>query len=1055
MPLKTLICVLILLPVASYSAVAAPVHLRCEYLENPLGIDKLAPHLSWQSDNTERDWRQTAYQILVASGKEVLSADTADVWDSGKIASSESVGIAYGGPKLESRRRYYWKVRVWDSGEHLSESSEIAWWEMGLLALSDWKAHWIAWKNPEAEADRAFIRWIWIPRKNAWEVTPKTIADFRTKFNLADKPRDAALTLAVRGSYVATVNGHEVGHKSGWDSFDRRDITERLVVGENSVEIKLTSPTPPSFGPEKKAKTMPSSLAGLIKVTSASGTVVRFPTNETWDVKLAKKNKWEHAQAVADLNDQRLVGIGLPPESASYLRKNVELSGKVQNARLFVTALGSYRFFVNGKPVGNDVLTPEFTDYRKRVLYQTYDVTSSLAEGNNVLAALLGDGWYGSGLTWLGAHFFAPPDRLLAQLEIDYADGRRETIVSDGTWRGSASPVVASGIYEGEIYDARLEQQAWNTAAFDDSRWSPAAIAESPAIAVSSQTTLPTQVVMTLAPKSVTRAADGSYIFDMGQNMVGWAKLKVRGPAGTRVRLRFAEILKPDGTIYTDNLRSADATDRYILKGGEEETFAPHFTFHGFRYVEVTGYPGEPAIHSLSGEVVSSVRGEPAGTLTTSSDLLNHMWSIGIWGQRGNFLSIPTDCPQRDERLGWMGDAGVFWRTGSYNFDISAFSQKFIQDIVDAQTPQGAYSNVSPNTLPFGKPDSEAMVGAPGWGDAGVIVPWTTWMQYGNTDTIIKNWDSMQRWMDFIQSRNPDFLRKKGVGPNFADWLAPDEHTDKDLLATAYWALIADMMSDMAHAAGKEADAKRYAGLVANIREAFQKAYITADGVVGTGTQTSYVAALYTKLAPKSLENVLVNNLVKDIESRDWHLSTGFLGTPFLLLTLSDYGRDDVAYRLLLNETYPSWGYMLSKGATTWWERWNGDTGDPSMNSYNHYAFGSVVAWIYRYAAGIDTSRTAPGFKKIVIHPHLDSRLTSSKAEYDSIYGKITTEWTNFAAGGFQLRVTIPANTTADVYLPALRNAQIFEGHKKIEAQAPDGEFLVPVGSGVYAFEVK
>jgi alpha-L-rhamnosidase len=439
------------------------------------------------------------------------------------------------------------------------------------------------------------------------------------------------------------------------------------------------------------------------------------------------------------------------------------------------------------------------------------------------------------------------------------------------------------------------------------------------------------------------------------------------------------------------------------------------------------------------------------------------MWSIGIWGQRGNFLSIPTDCPQRDERLGWMGDAGVFWRTGSYNFDIAAFSQKFMQDVVDAQTSQGAFTNVSPNTLPFGGSGSEgtsawneAMVGAPGWGDAGIIVPWTTWMQYGNKDIIERNWEAMQRWMEFIQSRNPDFLRKKGVGPNFADWLAPDEHTDKNLLATAYWALIANMMSEMAHAAGKEADAKRYTELVGNIRAAFQKAYIKENGEVGTGTQTSYVVALYTKMAPNSLEPILVDKLVRDIESRNWHLSTGFLGTPFLLFTLADHGRTDVAYRLLLNETYPSWGYMLSKGATTWWERWNGDSGDPSMNSYNHYAFGSVIAWVYRDMVGIDTSSSSPGFKKIVIRPRLDPRITFAKGEYDSMYGKIVTDWEGRAEGPFSLRVTIPANTTAEVFLPAgSARARITESGKKLEARRIADSVAVSVGSGSYNFKVE
>jgi alpha-L-rhamnosidase len=685
-----------------------------------------------------------------------------------------------------------------------------------------------------------------------------------------------------------------------------------------------------------------------------------------------------------------------------------------------------------------------------------------LANGKNVISVLLGDGWYGSPLTWAGMHFFPPPDRFLAQLELAYADGSRETVVTDGGWKAAASPIIRSEIYAGELYDARLEQAGWETVSFDDSRWNPAVTADVPSIAVSSQITAPARVIATLNPKEVTPLANGTYIFDMGQNMVGWATLKVKGAAGTVVRLRFAEILNPDGTIYTANLRNADAADTYILRGGDEEVFAPHFTFHGFRYIEVTGYPGTPTLDAIKGDVISSVSGEPVAKLATSSELVNRMWSIGIWGQRGNFLSIPTDCPQRDERLGWMGDAGVFWRTGSYNFDIASFSQKFVEDIVDAQTPEGAFTNVSPNTITFGGSGSagtsawrDAMVGAPGWGDAGVIVPWTTWLQYGDKAVIEENWDAMQRWMEFIQSRNPDFLRKNGVGPNFADWLAPDQNTSRDLLATAYWALIANMMSQMAYAVGKEADAKRYDQVSENIRVAFQKAYIKEDGSVGTGTQTSYVVALYTKMAPAALEPALVDKLVKDIEARQWHLSTGFLGTPFLLFTLADHGRTDVAYRLLLNDTYPSWGYMLSKGATTWWERWNGDTGDPAMNSYNHYAFGSVIAWVYRYAAGIDTLPSSPAFEEIVIHPHLDARMTSVRAEYDSVHGKIVSDWKGTPEGPFSLKVKIPANTSAKVFLPAIAGAHLTEGGNPVDTQQESGSYVIHIGSGSYNFEVK
>jgi alpha-L-rhamnosidase len=614
--------------------------------------------------------------------------------------------------------------------------------------------------------------------------------------------------------------------------------------------------------------------------------------------------------------------------------------------------------------------------------------------------------------------------------------------------------VLASEIYDGEEYDARLEPARWQQPGFNDSFWQPATVVDAPPIAISSQIASPVRVVATLQPKTVTRVANGDYLFDMGQNMVGWAELKVKGDAGTRVRLRFAEVLKPDGTIYRENLRNADATDTYILRGGEEEHFTPHFTFHGFRYVEVSGYPGTPGLDAIRGEVVSSVGDEPAARLSTSSNLANQMWTIGIWGQRGNFLSIPTDCPQRDERLGWMGDAGVFWRTGTYNFDVAAFSEKFMQDVVDAQGSNGAFTNVSPNTLPSDG-DGADQIGAPGWGDAGIIIPWNTWMQYGDRSIIEQNWDAMQRWMEFIQSRNPDFLRKNGVGPNFADWLAPDENTNKDLLATAYWALIARMMAQMAHAIGKDADAKRYDEVIQNIRAAFQKAYISPDGDVGSGTQTSYVVALYAKMLPEALEPAVVDRLVKNIEMRDWHLSTGFLGTPFLLSTLTDHDRVDVAYQLLLNNTYPSWGYMLSKGATTWWERWNGDKGDPAMNSYNHYAFGSVVAWIYRYAAGIDTAPDSSGFKQIVIHPHLDSRMTAARAEYDSIYGKIVSDWSGTSTGPFALKVTIPANTSAKVFLPIIPGAHLTEDGKPLATDEVNGLYVVKIGAGSYNFEVK
>jgi alpha-L-rhamnosidase len=1054
--------ILVAMPGLVAAATAMPVQLRCEYRENPLGIDRLAPHLSWQSDSTERDWKQAAYQVFVASSSDRLQLGQVDVWDSGKVQSDESVEIPYNGPALESRKRYYWKVRVWDRAGNVSDSAEQAWWEMGLLQAKDWKAKWISWSNPEDNLDRAGVRWVWAKGQDPVATMPETTVKFKTTLRISHQPQYADLFITVHGAYKAWVNGHEVGSKSRWEAFDRRDIVSQLVVGKNLIEVEATSRPVPEFGPGKDEKTTRGGFAALIKITNTDGKIVRISTRHGWKARLESDSQWRTAQIVGDLADKRLGDPGPLPQPAAYFRRAFDTVQTVRRATLYVTALGSYRVYLNGSRIGADVLTPGFTDYRKRVMYQTYDVTNQVVRGTNVIGALLGDGWYGSPLTWVGASFFPPPDRFFAQLELEYADGYHVTVVTDDSWKAAASPIIESQIYSGEVYDARLDKTDWNRPNFDDSGWKAAVVANAPVLVLTSQVDTPVRVIATVEPKTLTASTKGAYIFDMGQNMVGWVRLKVKGVTGTKVKMRFAEILNPDGTIYTENLRNADATDTYILRGGGEETYSPFFTFHGFRYVEVTGYPAAPTLDAIKGEVASSVGGEPAAKLVTSSDLVNRMWEIGLWGQRGNFLSIPTDCPQRDERLGWMGDAGVFWRTGSYNFDIAAFSQKFIQDIVDAQTSQGAFTNVSPNTLPFGGGGTEGttawnegMVGAPGWGDAGVIVPWTTWVQYEDKAVIEKNWDAMQGWMDFIQSRNPDFIRKNGVGPNFADWLAPDPNTNKDLLATAYWALIANMMSQMAHATGKEGDAQRYDQVVESIRLAFQKDYIKEDGTVGTGTQTSYVVALYTGMAPKALEPALVDKLVKNIEARNWHLSTGFLGTPFLLFTLADHGRSDVAYRLLLNETYPSWGYMLSKGATTWWERWNGDTGDPAMNSYNHYAFGSVIAWVYRYVAGIDTTLSAPGFKEIVIHPHLDSQMPSARGEYDSVYGKIVTEWQGTPAGPFSLQLSIPGNTSAWVFLPSIPGAHVTEGGNPMPTESESGSLVVRVGSGTYHFEVR
>jgi alpha-L-rhamnosidase len=533
----------------------------------------------------------------------------------------------------------------------------------------------------------------------------------------------------------------------------------------------------------------------------------------------------------------------------------------------------------------------------------------------------------------------------------------------------------------------------------------------------------------------------------------------VEGEAGTEVTLRHAEALNPDGTIYTTNLRFARATDRYVLRGGGEEVYAPRFTFHGFRYVEITGYPGEPPLEAITGCVVHSAT-PPSGSFECSSPMVNKLQSNIVWGQRGNFLSIPTDCPQRDERLGWMGDAQIFVRTAAFNMDVAAFFEKWMIDVEDNRSPEGAFPDVAPL---FGD-RSEAFLkkGSPAWGDAGVIVPWTIYRTYSDTRIIERHYDAMTRWMEYLHETNPNLLRRNKMGNNYGDWLSPrGDRTPKDLLATAYWAYDATLMSEMAGAIGREEDSQLYAEIFEGIKGAFNEAYVAPDGRIEGDTQTCYVLALHMDLLPEELRPASAEHLVAAIEREDWHLSTGFAGVGYLCPALTETGYADVAYRLLNNETYPSWGYTIKNGATTIWERWDGWTEEngfqsPNMNSFNHYSLGSVGEWLYRYVGGIDAG--TPGYGRIVIRPRPGGGLTHVRGEYDSVRGRISSAW-SIEGDRFRLEVTIPPNTTATVHVPAANGARVSEGGRPVEEaegieplRREGEEAILSVGSGRYEF---
>jgi alpha-L-rhamnosidase len=1004
---------LISLLVFTLAAIASPVHLRTEHLTNPIGIDAKCPQFAWQSDATTPNWMQSAYQLLVASSEKNLSAGEADMWDSGRVNSSDSINILYNGPTLRPQTRYFWQVRVWDNNGGTS-TSDPAWFETGLLSPSDWRAQWIRHVNAADERELASVHWLWLSNTDAKAIPSETTVEFRYPLHLDSAPARASLHVLVTGSFVATVNGVATGQHRDFGAFDWEEIGPLLKPGDNEILIKVTSPRtrPP-------VTTGPAGFAASLRITSSNGIERRIASDSTW---LARTGTaaWQPSQQIGSLttplvfaNDRHTIVVGPNriASEASLFRKDFLLLSAIQSARLTITALGAYRAFLNGEPLApQNLLDPGFTDFGKRVLYQTYDVTSMLTHGDNTVAAILGAGWHGSPMTWAGTRAYSGPDALRAQLDITLADGSHQTIATDNTWQTSPAPILFSEIYAGEVYDTRLEASGWNAPHYHAKTWTNAISVKAPdTVQLTAQPNFSIAVSNTIHPIAITPANDAHpFIYDMGQNIVGNIVLHVHGPRGAVIRMRFAERLNPDGSIYTENLRNATATDTYILSGSGEETYTPSFTFHGFRYVELSGYPGTPTSASIEGVVQNSLASTPSIRFHSSSELLNHMSELGIWGQRGNFVSIPTDCPQRDERLGWMGDAGVFWRAGAYNFDIASFTRKFMLDILDAQTADDSFTDVSPNLL-------GPQPGAPGWADAGILVPYAAWQQYGDKTLIESSWPSMQRFMDFILKTNPDYIRRNQLGNNYGDWLAPDQNTPKDLIATAYWAIVARDMKEMALTLGRKEDADKYQILYDRIAEAYRRQYIQPDGSVTGNTQSAYVVTLYSGIAPESLRASMTDRLVKDIEAHNNHLTTGFLGTPFLMFVLDANNRTDAAFKLLLQDTYPSWGYMVAKGATTWWERWNGDTGDPSMNSYNHYAFGSVMAWVFRRAAGIDTDPSGAGFHHLTIQPHINPMLPALHTEYDSPYGTIITDWSQST---HQFTITTPPNTTAAIALP-------------------------------------
>ena len=726
----------------------------------------------------------------------------------------------------------------------------------------------------------------------------------------------------------------------------------------------------------------------------------------------------------------------------NQLRKEFTLSGRPRKARAYLCGLGYSELRINGRKAGNHVLDPGWTTYDKRVLYVTYDVTNFLRQGPNAVAVVLGNGKYGS-------------RALLLQVNIELEDGTKTSWVSDASWKTAAGPILEDSVYNGETYDARLETPGWERPGFDDRAWGPAEAVKGPSGVLSSQMMPAIQVVDTIVPLKMTSPQPGVYVFDMGQNFSGWARLRARGPRGTDVRMRFAEMLYDSGMINRDNLRSARAEDHYILKGEEEESWEPRFTYHGFRFVELSGFPGTPLPDTIRGRVVQSAV-TPVGSFAASKNILNKLQRIITWGQRTNLHSIPTDCDQRDERMGWLGDAQGTAEEAMMNFNMAAFYTNFVRDIRDVQDEKGRLADTVPHIWGGERAD-------PAWATAYHLLCWYMYQYYGDTRILEEQYDGLKKYVEFLRSQTENGLVKFS---SYGDWVAV-EKCPGSIVSSFYYFYDVKIQAEAARILGKTQDAALYEKLAADIRTAFNREYYNPKtGDYADGTQTANTLPLFLGIATEK-EGGAWGRLFDDIVYKhDSHLTTGIIGTKYIMELLTRNGNADLAYDIAIQTTYPSWGYMIENGATTLWELWQRREGS-SMNSHNHPMFGSVGAWLYKALAGINMETGSVGFERILLQPQMVRDLRHASGSILTLRGEVGCTWSR-TERGVRIEAVVPVGSSAEVVMPKfnLRNVKVTEGGKaiwdngKFVAGAPgvegatdkDGAIRIKAGSGRYVF---
>ena len=1124
------------LPVLSSLSATTVTGLKVEYQTNPLGIDVSQPRFNWQIASDRYGASQSAYQLLVATDEAAL-ANGPYYYDSGKLSSDASVGITYGGPALRPSTRYYWKVRVWDEQGQLGEPAEAAWFETGLLG-SGWNgARWIGSSvaplskyrsrfvvDYDVEIAKGSDRAVFVfgARDEANFVMAELDLNgegdpcFRLSHSTDGRiTADAAENIASIIPASAKRDKHHVRLEVTTAQYALKYFLDVWIDGKKlentslTAEEKARKSNPGFWGDVEGAFTVyPYPKGDLVYLCRLYAIGFRQPEGQTatfsnltlsenvWRTTLYRAPQTYVEQGKGKLN------VWYPGEghAAPMLRTTIKIDKSVAEARLYATARGIYEFSINGRKVGADYLNPGWTDYRYRLMYNTYDITSMLRPGENGVGALLGTGWWsdhnGFMTGWQDQYGTTPS--LLGKILVRYADGTSDVFVTDEHWKCyDRGPIVENSLQNGEEYDARREVEGWTEPGFDDSSWAAATRFDAPPVNVVLQGYVgsPVRNHVTLTARSMAEPLPGVYVYDMGQNMVGVPRLSMKGSAGQEITIRYGEMNYPttiptepvapytieiykerQGQVYTDNYRSALSTDRYTFKGDPAgEVYEPRFTFHGFRYIEIHGLKEPLPLEAVKGVVLESI-GEQTSGYETSDERVNRLFENIVWGQRGNFLSVPTDCPQRDERMGWTGDAQVFARTATYNMNVNPFYTRWMHSVRDNQNADGSYANYVPvvGAPPRG---AEPGGGAMGWTEAGIIVPWQVYQQYGDLRILEEHYASMLAYMDYLERRAVDHVQPIG---GFGDWLAI-ESTNSMLTNTAYSAYDALIMEQVAAALGKKADQERFRRLYEAIKESFNRHFVDGEGqtfapaatelfgekvAVWPGqvadeeqtvdTQTSYVVPLQFDLFNEKNKPLALRHLVEKIRANGYKLTTGFIGTPYLNLVLSENGYDDVAYRLFEQTAYPSWLYPVLQGATTIWERWNSYTlvngfGPVDMNSFNHYSYGAIEEWMMAYSIGIQRDERHPGYKRFVLQPRIGGNFSFIRGHYDSVYGRIESGWRKEGKKTIY-EATVPANTTATLYLPAISvKIELGEAGATFVGQK-DGQAVYELKSGAYRF---